>query len=134
MSLFSQLSRREFVWLLCVVATGWPLAAHAQQAMPAIPKESSADPAFTKAMEAVKAKLKDPQSARYSDMVRKIGPAMNGKPAEVVCGRVYANDTFGVNGANRRFVYFIADGATFVAEANPMPEDVAQMIYGRFCK
>jgi hypothetical protein len=134
MPFVSQLSRRELVWLLGGAAIARPLAARAQQSTPAIPKESSPDPEFTKAMEAVKAKLKDPQSARYGDMVRKIGPAMNGKPAEVVCGRVYANETFGVNGASRRFVYFIADGATFVAETNPMPEDVAQMIYGRFCK
>jgi hypothetical protein len=66
------------------------------------PKESSPDPAFAKAMEAVNAKLKDPQSAHYGEMVRKVGPNLNGKPAEVVCGSV--NHGYG---GNRSFVYFI---------------------------
>ena len=80
-------------------------------------------------MEAVNAKLKDPQSAHYGEMVRKFGPNLNGKPAEVVCGSV--NHGYG---GNRSFVYFIADGATFLAEVTPQSEDVAQIIYRRFCK
>jgi hypothetical protein len=92
------------------------------------------DPAFARAIAAVNGKLTDPQSARYDDMVRKVGPNLNGKPAEVVCGSVAAQDSFGGNGGKRPFVYFIADGATFLVEANPQPEDVAQIIYGRFCK
>jgi hypothetical protein len=102
--------------------------------MPAIPKESLPDPALARAIAAVNGKLTDPQSARYGDMVRKVGPNVNGKPAEVVCGSVTAKDSFGGIGAKRPFVYFIGDGATFVVEATPHPEDVAQIIYRRFCK
>jgi hypothetical protein len=102
--------------------------------MPAIPKESLPDPALARAIAAVNGKLTDPQSARYGDIVRKVGPNVNGRPAEVVCGSVTAKDSFGGNGGKRPFVYFIADGATFVVEATPHPEDVAQIIYRRFCK
>jgi hypothetical protein len=96
--------------------------------------DSSPDPVFAKATAAVNAKLKDPQSARYGEMIRKVGPNVNAKPAEVVCGTVNAKNSFGGYGGVRPFVYFIADGGTFLVEENPQPEDVAQIIYARFCK
>ena len=128
-----RIGRRELMAALGFTAT-WPLTARAQQpAMPMIPEELSSDPEFARAIAAVNGKLKDTQ-ARYGDMVKKIGPNVNGKPAEVVCGKINVKDSSGVYGGNRAFVYFVADGATFVADANPQPEDVAQIIYGRFCK
>jgi len=121
--------------LIKLVVAAWPVAAPAQQPeMPAIANESSPDPAFAKATAAVNEKLKDSQSARYGGMVRKVGPNVKGKPAEVVCGSVSTRSSSGQYNAKRPFVYFIADGATFLVEANPQPEDVAQIIYGRFCK
>jgi hypothetical protein len=98
-------------------------------------QESAApDPTLAKAMAAINAKLKDPELARYGNMVKKVGPTVNGKPAEVVCGTVDANDSFGRYGGARSFVYFIIDGAAFLTETKPQPEDVAQIIYARFCK
>src|SRR5947209_12414965 len=58
-----------------------------QPATPVTPRESSPDPMFVRAIAAVNEKLKHPQSARYGDMVRKVGPNVNGRPAEVVCGK-----------------------------------------------
>jgi hypothetical protein len=124
--------RCELITLLAIGVAACPLAAQAQQA--AMPKESSPDPAFARAIAAVNEKLTDPQSARYGDMIRKVGPTVNGKPAEVVCGSVTAKDSVRANVAKRPFVYFIADAATFLVAANPMPEDVAQIVYARFCK
>jgi hypothetical protein len=125
---------RECILFLGVVLA-WPLAVNAQQAeSPAIPKGATPDHTFAKAMAAISGKLTDPQSARYGDMVKKVGPSLNGKPAEVVCGSVNSKDPAGVYGRARPFVYFIADGAAFLVDARPQPEDVAQMIYGRFCK
>ena len=126
----TSIARRQLAAALSGAVVVWPVPAGAQQpATPVIPKESSPDPAFAKAMEAVNAKLKDPQSAHYGEMVRKVGPNLNGKPAEVVCGTV--NHGYG---GNRSFVYFIAVGATFIAEVTPQSEDVAQIIYRRFCR
>jgi hypothetical protein len=122
---------RKFITFLAG-AVSWPAVALAQDATPVIPQEASPDPAFARAIAAVNGKLKEPQSARYGDMVRKVGPNLNGKPAEVVCGSV--KDPTGASGASRPFVYFIADGATFLVDARPQPEDVAQIVYGRFCK
>jgi hypothetical protein len=110
---------RQFTAALSGAVVVWPVPAGAQQpATPVIPKESSLDPAFAKAMEAVNAKLKDPHSAHYGEMVRKVGPNLNGKPAEVVCGSV--NHGYG---GNRSFVSFIGDGATFIAEVTPQSEE-----------
>jgi hypothetical protein len=121
------MKRREFIVFLGV-ALAWPLA-------PAQPQnDTTPDPVLSKAMAAVSGKLKDAQSARYGDMVKKVGPNLNGKPAEVVCGSVNLKDSAGAYGRARPFVYFVADGAAFLVDANPQPEDVAQMIYGRFCK
>jgi hypothetical protein len=121
--------------LISLIVAAWQAAASAQQPeVPAIANDPSADPAFAKATAAVNGKLKDPQSARYGGMVRKVGPNVKGRPAEVVCGSVSTRGSSGQYDAKRPFVYFIADGATFLVEANPQPEDVAQIIYGRFCK
>jgi hypothetical protein len=89
--------------------------------MPVLPKESSPDPEFARAIAAVNGKFTDPQSASYGDMVRKVGPNLNGKPAEVVCGSVNAKDSLGRNDGKRPFVYFIADAATFLVRGkNPL--------------
>ena len=74
------IARRQFAAALSrAVVVAWPVPAGAQQpATPVIPKESSPNPAFAKAMEGVNAKLKDPQSAHYGEMVRKLGPNLNG--------------------------------------------------------
>jgi hypothetical protein len=122
---------RPSITLLAATAV-WSLAAHAQQsATPGNPKEPSSDPAFAKAVAAVTGKLKDPQSIRYGEMVRKFGPNVNGKSEEVVCGSVNEKEGYG---GRRPFVYFTGDGATFLVDKNPQPEDVAQIIYQRFCK
>jgi hypothetical protein len=122
---------RKLIRLVIALAV-WPVTAWAQQS--AVSEESSPDPVLVKAMAAVNAKLKVPESARYGDMVRRVRPDVNGKAAEVVCGSVNAKDSFGKYGGNRSFVYFIADGAAYVVDTKPQPEDVAQMIYGRYCK
>jgi hypothetical protein len=125
------LRRRDFMRLGGAFAA-WPVIAGAQE--PAMPPEHPPDQVLARATAAVNAKLKDPEGAHYGNLVKKLGPNINGKPAEVVCGTVNAKDPSGRYGGNRSFVYFVADGATFLVDAKPQPEDVAQIIYGRFCK
>jgi|SRR5271165_4080545 len=120
--------RGAITGIILLVQSATPMIAQQE------PSDPSPDPVFAKATVAVNAKLKDPQSARYGDMIRKVGAIVNGKPAEVVCGTVNAKSSFGGYGRNRPFVYFIADGGTYLVEENPQPEDVAQIIYSRFCK
>jgi len=120
--------RAAITGMILLVLSAPPLIAQQE------PTDSSPDPTFVKATAAVNAKLKDPQSARYGEMIRKVGANLNGKPEEVVCGTVNAKSSLGGYGGNRPFVYFIADGGTYLVEEKPQPEDVAQIIYRRFCK
>ena len=126
--------RWEFIALLGSMAAAWPVPSRAQQPAPPMTTESSSDAVFAKAMAAVSRQLKEPQSPRYEDMVKRMGPSVNGKPAEVVCGKINAKDASGAHGESRSFVYFIADGATYVTDPRPLPEDVAQIIFTRFCR
>src|SRR6266700_3643037 len=101
---------REFITFLAGAMSWLGIALAQEPTMPVIPKEGSPDPAFARAIAAVNGKLTDPQSARYGDMVRKVGPNVNGKPAEVVCGSVTAKDSFRGNGGKRPFVYIFHRG------------------------
>jgi hypothetical protein len=122
------------IYLVLALAFAAVAAGAQESAAPPISGETPSDPALAKAMAAVNVKLKDPESARYGNMAKKTGPSVNGKPAEVVCGTVASKDASGRYGGTRWFVYFIADGAMFLTETRPQPEDVAQIIYARFCK
>jgi hypothetical protein len=65
--------------------------------------------AIERAKIAVRKNLKDPDSAKFSDIFRKSQTNKDGVPVDLICGRVNAKGGFGgYTGANP-FVYFVAE-------------------------
>lgn len=65
------------------------------------------DPAIAKAKAAISARLKDPDSARFTDV------SINGN---VVCGRVNAKNAFGGYVGGQPFRYFMQDGTAVIVD------------------
>jgi hypothetical protein len=89
----------------------------------AVAAEPSDAEAIARAKAAVAKTLKDPNSARYSDIVRK----KNEVGTDYVCGKVNAKNSFGAYNGNKIFLYTLKDGKLTTEEYLP---DVVRVICG----
>lgn len=108
---------------LAALAAALMLCGYAQAAKPD-------EPLVGRAKAAILAKLKDPDSARFSDVGRRITPNARGEPTEVVCGRVNSRNSFGGYTGPSAFVYIARYNEAHVAEGEFL--DVA--IVKTFCR
>lgn len=87
--------------------------------------------AMAEARKEVATKLKDPESARFTDVVyRPNQPNMRGEPTDVVCGKVNAKNSFGGYVGARPFVYLIDRRFLTMSES---AGDVATVVYDNLC-
>jgi hypothetical protein len=95
------------------------------------------DGRFAKAENAVRANLKDPDSAKFSDLSALTSPNVRGEPTKVVCGRVNARNSYGGYAGAAPFVYFVDEDKAYIAGGNPagagMMAELAGAMYRRFC-
>jgi len=85
--------------------------------------------ALDAARRAVAAKLKDPESARFTDVSRRTTPNARGEPTDMVCGRVNAKNAFGGYTGGKPFAYFVADKSLYSYEGG----DVDRMAINNMC-
>lgn len=84
------------------------IAALAAPALAAAEKKPAMDPEIVNAQAAVRMQLKDPESARFQNVRRKILVGNDGVSRDVVCGQVNAKNGFGGYAGNDWFFYNIA--------------------------
>lgn len=77
------------------------------------------------------AKLKDPESARFTDVVyRPNQPNLRGEPTDVVCGKINAKNSYGGYVGARPFVYLVDARLLTMSES---AGDVGTVVYGNLC-
>ena len=84
--------------------------------------------ALDAAKKKVASKLKDPESARFTDVARRTVPNVKGDPTDVVCGMVNAKNSYGGYGGAKPFVYFVAN-----ADSTTTEEFVGADVVKNFC-
>jgi hypothetical protein len=92
---------------------------------------------FEPAENAVRAELKDPDSAKFSNLSALTSPNVHGEPTAVICGSVNARNSYGGYAGATPFVYFVDEDKAYItghssAGAGVMAE-LAGAMYRRFC-
>ncbi len=72
--------------------------------------------ALAAAKQKVSGKLKDPDSAKFTDVARKTTPNVAGQPTDVVCGKVNAKNSYGGYTGAKAFIYFVGDKSSVSSE------------------
>lgn len=85
--------------------------------------------AIDTARRTVTSQLKDPDSAKFSQLVRKLAPNARGEPTDVICGSVNAKNSFGGYTGSRPFVFFVERAEVTMAEGDP----VNTIVVNNFC-
>ena len=86
------------------------------------------DGELERAQKLVSARLKDPYSARFSDLVHKTVRTARGEPFDVVCGQVNARNSYGGYGGEKLFVYFVDSGQVALGEGKVSYTNVDPLI------
>lgn len=84
--------------------------------------------ALASARQAIAAKMKDPDSAKFTDVARRTALNAKEEPTDVVCGRVNAKNSYGGYTGAKPFVYFVADKSSVSIE-----QLLGVDVVGRFC-
>jgi hypothetical protein len=84
--------------------------------------------ALASARQTVSGKLKDPDSAKFTDVARKTTPNVRGEPTDVVCGKVNAKNGYGGYTGAKAFVYFVGNKSSTTVE-----ELVGPDVVNNFC-
>jgi hypothetical protein len=88
-------------------------------------KRPSDAEAIARAKAALVKSLKDPESARISDVVRKTSPV----GADYICGQVNAKNGFGGYTGSKAFLYYVADAKLMSEEESitgPLIRDICK--------
>jgi hypothetical protein len=93
-------------------------------------KRPSDQEAIKAAENAIRAKLKDPESARFSDMIRKTTANARGEPTDVVCGRVNAKNGFGGYTGFTPAVYLVSRKVAYTTEEPYVGPDILRLFCG----
>lgn len=125
---------RMVVVLVCGLAMSGCASGAVQQVATEAPppkRNLKSAEAIKEAQGAVTGKLKDPESARFTDVnYRQNQPNMRGEPTDVVCGKVNAKNSFGGYVGARPFVYLVDQRLLTMSET---AGDVATVVYGNLC-
>lgn len=142
---FEKLRRRPEVGLwVGLLACGLALTACAggsvQQAAtepPPPPPKRNLKPAdaMAEARKEVATKLKDPESARFTDVRYLTTPNARGEPTDVVCGKVNAKNSYGGYAGASGFVYMVDYRSVSLVGGKPIGGmDVDLIVYRNFCE
>jgi hypothetical protein len=112
----------------------------ASSLIPLLVQLATAGDILVAAQDAVRAKLRDPQSATFSDM-RQISGTDSVGPYNGVCGQVNAKNSYGSYVGKTPFVY-VARGEkeeamiawNFTVELQPETDPLGYQAYRRFCE
>lgn len=88
-------------------------------------------PAVAAAEAAVRASLKDPESARFAEMRALTRPNARGEPTEVVCGTINAKNGFGGYTGAKPLVFLVKTKMLITPEAYAL---IFPEIHAQFCR
>lgn len=89
--------------------------------------------AIDEAKTVLKANLRDPYSAKITDVTYKISPNFEGELIPIVCGYVNAKNGFGGYIGVRQFVYFIQTKKISIADPDSY-DQVTPALNARLCQ
>jgi hypothetical protein len=97
------------------------------------PPEGKPDGALAKMQSAVAAKLKDPESAQFSDIKRAMRKSARDEKIDTICGKVNAKNSYGTFSGAKPFVYFVKSGDVRLVDGKDAEAMLADMIYKNIC-
>ena len=90
--------------------------------------------AMAEARSEVTGKLKDPESARFTDVTyRPDQPNARGEPTDVVCGMINAKNSYGGYTGAKPFVYFVDRRQVTMSDGIGLERELGLTIYRNFC-
>jgi hypothetical protein len=105
-------------------------------ATPSVQKPSAVkldDPVLAKMRAAVASKLKDPESARFTETKRAMRKNARGELVDTVCGMVNAKNSYGGYTGAKPFVYLVARNTGYIVDGSEVDGVIAEMAFKNIC-